>query len=93
MKTARKHDVKILAGILLLKSAGMAKYLNKFVPGIFVSDELIDELSAADDQGQKGIEIAARLINNLKDMCDGVHIMAINSEDKVPEILEAAGLL
>lgn len=92
MQTAGKHDVKIIAGILLLKSAGMAKYLNNFVPGIVVGDELIEELGSAENPGEKGIEIAARLIKSLKGMCHGVHIMAINAEDKVPTIIEAANL-
>lgn len=92
MKVARKYDVKILAGILLLKSAGMAKFLNKFVPGITVKEELIEELSSVEDQSRKGIEIAVRLIKSLKGLCDGVHVMAIGAEEKVPEILEAASL-
>ena len=93
MATARLHkDVKVLAGILLLKSAGMAKYLNNFVPGICVPQNLIDELDGASDKMAKGIEIAARFIKDVSGLCDGVHIMAIGAEDKVPEILDAAGL-
>lgn len=92
IKVARKYDVKILAGILLLKSAGMAKFLNKCVPGITVKEELIEELASAEDQGKKGIEIAARLIKSLKGLCDGIHIMAIGAEQKVPEIFESANL-
>ncbi|HZD59075.1 MAG TPA: methylenetetrahydrofolate reductase [Anaerolineae bacterium] len=94
MDRASEHNVPILAGILLLKSAGMAKYLNKFVAGISVPDELIDELAPfkGADALQKGIEIAGRQIAELRDVCAGVHIMAIGAEDKVPDILAAAGL-
>ncbi len=96
MEYARQFDVKILAGIVLLVSARMAGYMNDNVPGIFVPQELIDELAGAEKGKalQKGIEIAGRMIKILKDesICDGVHIMAIGKEGVVPEILEAAGL-
>ena len=97
MEYARKFDqVKILAGIVLLSGAGMAKYMNANVPGIFVPQELIDELASA-EKGKalaKGIEIAGRMIKQIKDekICDGVHVMAIGREHLVPEILAAAGL-
>lgn len=97
MEFAGKFPVKVLAGIVLLKSAGMATYMNKFVPGIRVPQELIDELKAAGKENalDAGINIAARHIKQLKDeqICDGVHIMAIGAEDKVPAIMERAGLL
>lgn len=96
MKYARQFKVKILAGIVLLVSARMAKYMNENVPGIFVPQELIDELATAEKGKavQKGIEIAGRMIKTIKDdsICDGVHIMAIGREHVVPEILAAAGL-
>jgi 5,10-methylenetetrahydrofolate reductase len=94
MQEARKHDVKVMAGIVLLVSAGMARYMNKNVPGIFVPDALIDELAQA-EKGKGieiGIRIAGRMIRQLRDekLCDGVHIMAIGKEDRVPDILKAA---
>lgn len=91
MEKARAYPVKILAGILLLKSAGMARYLNKNVAGVFVPEPLIEELKGATDQAAKGIEIAARQIKELVGVCDGAHIMAIGAEEKVPEILDKAG--
>jgi 5,10-methylenetetrahydrofolate reductase len=97
MKHARKFPVKILAGLVVLKSAGMAKFLNNFVPGIVVPEELIEELKAAGKEKalDTGLDICARHIRQLKEegICDGVHIMAIGMEDRVPEILERAGLL
>ena len=97
MKYARQFPVKILAGLVLLKSAGMANYMNKFVPGISVPQELIDELKEAGKEKalDTGIDIMARHIRQLKEekICDGVHIMAIGAEDKVPVIMERAGLL
>jgi len=97
MNYARKFPVKILAGLVLLKSAGMANFMNKFVPGITVPQNLIDELKAAGKEKalDAGIDIMARHIRHLRDekICDGVHIMAIGAEDKVPEIMERAGLV
>jgi len=96
MKYARQFPVKILAGIVLLTSARMAKYMNDNVPGIFVPHNLIDELAAAPkgEALKKGIEIAGRMIATLKkeSICDGVHVMAIGREELVPEILTTAGI-
>ena len=74
----------------------MARYMTENVPGIFVPQNLIDELAAA-PKGEalaKGIEIAGRMIAGLKrdSICDGVHIMAIGREEVVPDILVAAGI-
>lgn len=97
MQYARQFPVKILAGIVLLVSAPMARYMNQNVPGIFVPQNLIDELAAAPKGTalNKGIEIAGRMIATIKKekMCDGVHIMAIGKEEVVPDILKAAGLM
>ncbi len=96
MEYARKFRTKILAGIVLLSSARMAKYMTENVPGIFVPQNLIDELSKVPKEQMlaKGIEIAGRTIAALKknDICNGVHIMAIGREEVVPDILATAGL-
>ena len=96
MDFARKFKVKILAGIVVLVSARMAKFMNKNVPGIFVPQTLIDELASAPKGTalKKGIEIAGRMIRQIKEekICDGVHIMAIGKEEVVPDILSAAGI-
>jgi len=92
LDTVERCDTKIIAGILLLKSAGMAKFLNKFVPGIVVPDSLIEELKASSDPLKTGVSIAARQIKSLKGRCSGVHVMAIGLEHLVPEIIEEAGV-
>jgi methylenetetrahydrofolate reductase (NADPH) len=96
MVHARKLNAKVLAGIVLLSSARMAKYMTENVPGIFVPQSLIDEMSGAPKETMlsKGVEIAGRTIASLKKeaLCDGVHIMAIGREEVVPDILAAAGL-
>jgi len=97
MQHIRQFPVKILAGIVLLSSARMAKFMTENIPGIFVPQYLIDELAGA-PKGEalnKGIEIAGRMIATLEkeSICDGVHIMAIGREEVVPDILAIAGIL
>lgn len=97
MQYASQFNVKILAGIIVMASGRMAKYMNDNVPGISVPRTIIDELNSVEKgKGlQKGIEIAARLIREIKDekLCHGVHIMAVGNEKVVPDILEAARLV
>ncbi|MCX5687089.1 MAG: methylenetetrahydrofolate reductase [Candidatus Omnitrophica bacterium] len=82
----------IIAGIVLLKSAGMARFMNKNVAGVFVPEDLIQEIDQAKDKSAKSIEIAAKLIKELRLICNGVHIMPIGWDKKVPLVLDAAGL-
>ena len=94
----------IMAGIIPLKAAGMAKYMNENVPGIDVPQHMIDRLAAAAAEGKEkgvkglpmklGIEMAAEMIAEIKaqNLCDGVHIMAIGAEKNVPIILDKAGI-
>ena len=97
MKYAEQFPAKILAGIILLTSAPMARFMNKNVAGVSVPQDLIDEMDNA-PKGRKlttGVEIAGRMIKRIRDekMCDGVHIMAIGKEELVPDIMSAGGLL
>jgi len=91
MQEAKKLSVPVLVGIMLLKSASMARFMNRNIAGIYVPDELIDEMEEAEDKVQKSVEIAARLINEMKDMCQGIHIMAMGWESRVAAVLDAAG--
>ena len=96
--------VPIMAGIIPLKTAGMAKFMNANVPGIQVPQWMIDRLEAAATEGkergvkglpmQAGIDMAAEFIAQIKaeNVCEGVHIMAIGAEQNVPEILKRAGI-
>jgi methylenetetrahydrofolate reductase (NADPH) len=92
MKRVEGFGVPVLAGIIPLKSVGMARYMNRSVAGVFVPEDLIQKMKDAEDKTATGIQIAADLIKGLKDICQGVHIMAIGWEKKVPRIIEAAGL-
>jgi len=92
MKRIEGFKTTVMGGIILLKSAGMARFMNKNVAGVFVPEPLIKEMETTKDKAKTGIEIAARLIKGMKDMCQGVHIMAIGLEKRIPMVLEEAGL-
>ena len=92
MQAVKHLGVPVLAGIILLKSAGMARFMNKNVAGVHVPDNLIEEMEKAEKRVDKSIEIAARLINELRGLCQGVHIMPIGWEKRVPAVLDAAEL-
>ena len=87
--------VHILAGVTPLKSAGMARYMNKNVSGITIPDELIDRMAKAEKPADEGIKICVEQIEELKEMegIHGVHIMAIEWEHRMRQITEMAGLL
>ncbi len=92
MKRVEGFKVPVFAGIIPLKSVGMARFMNRNVAGVFVPEEQIKKMADAKDKTQTGLQIAADLIKELKDICQGVHIMAIGWEKKVPQILDLAGL-
>ncbi len=95
MEKAKQFGKPVQLGIVIPKSAGMAKFMNKNVAGIHIPDEMIEELAADKEKakaGITGVEIAARLIKECKPYCQGVHIMALGWEAKVPKILKLAGL-
>ncbi len=92
MKRVEGLNTKVLVGIILLKSVGMARYMNKNVAGVFVPEPLIQELKAAEDKAQASMNMAIRLIKGAKDLCDGVHIMALGWESKIPPIMDEIGL-
>jgi methylenetetrahydrofolate reductase (NADPH) len=92
MKRVEGFKTPILGGVILLKSAGMARFMNKNVAGVFVPDPLIKQMEETKDKVKTSVGIAARLIKGMKDLCQGVHIMAIGWEKKIPMVLEEAGL-
>jgi methylenetetrahydrofolate reductase (NADPH) len=83
----RPSGVKVIAGIFLLKSAGMARFVNRNIPGLTVPDTLVEELERAADPLAAGVEAARRLVRACRDICDGVHVMALGREELIPEIL------
>jgi len=86
--------VPVLVGIVLLKSAGMAKYMNASVPGVTVPEPLIQRLTDAskDDREKVSVEICGELIRSMKHLCQGAHLMTLGWDHCVPDIIQAAGL-
>ena len=96
LEALKPREVAVLAGIIPLKSAKMATWLNTNVPGIRVPEGLIAEMALAADaaaQTHAGIGIAARTIRAVRNLCAGVHVMALGWDNHVPGILESAGLV
>ncbi len=92
MKRVEGFKVPVMAGVIPLKSAGMARFMNKNVAGITVPDHLIQRMTETDDKVKTGLEITATLMQDLKDLCQGIHIMAIGWEKKIPELMTLAGM-
>jgi len=92
MEKVKYLNVPVLAGIVVLKGAKMAEFMNKNVAGVHVPDNIIDELKTSTDRVKTTIEISARLIRELKQLCQGVHIMPLGWGHHIPAILDAAGL-
>ncbi|RMH03082.1 MAG: 5,10-methylenetetrahydrofolate reductase [Nitrospirae bacterium] len=95
MQEARKHRGKFLAGILVLRSYRMAQYLNAHIPGIHVPEALCEELRQAGETREQdvGIDIAVRLIQEIRPYCDGIHIMVGRLLPRLSEILTKAKLI
>lgn len=95
MEKAKQFGKPVQVGIIIPKSAGMARFMNNNVAGIHVPDEMIDELKRDKEKtkaGITGVEIAARIIKECKPYCQGVHIMALGWESKVSDLLKLAGI-
>ena len=95
MEKAKQFGKPVQLGIVIPKNAGMCRYMNANVAGIHIPDDMIAELAADKERakaGITGVEIAARIIRECKPYCQGVHIMAMGWESKVPGRLEQAGL-
>jgi methylenetetrahydrofolate reductase (NADPH) len=95
MEKAKQFGKPVQVGIIIPKSAGMAKFMNNNVAGVHVPDDMIEELKKDKEKtkaGITGVEIAARIIKECKPYCQGVHIMALGWESKVPELLKQAGI-
>ena len=95
MEKAKQFGKPVQVGIIIPKSAGMAKFMNNNVAGIHVPDEMIEELKKDKEKtkaGITGVEIAARIIKECKPYCQGVDVIALGWESKVPELLKAAGI-
>ena len=95
MEKAKQFGKPVQLGVIIPKSAAMAKFMNNNVAGVHVPDYMLDELRADKEKtkaGITGIEIAARIIRECRPYCQGLHIMALGWEAKVPELLKLAGI-
>ena len=95
MEQAKQFGKPVQLGVIIPKSAGMAKFMNKNVAGVHVPQWMIDELAADKEKakaGITGVELAAKVIKECRPYCQGLHIMALGWEAKVPELLELAGI-
>ena len=91
-RIASQYNRPILAGIFLLKSAKNARFINRCVPGVQISETIIERLEKAANPLQEGVAIAAEQVKLAKGLCQGVHVMAVRREDLIPEILDRAGI-
>jgi len=89
MKRVAHLKVPILVGIVVLKSAAMAKYMNRSVPGVQVPDAIIQQLTDAPKEDRKKVSaaIAGRLVREMRSMCQGAHLMTLGWDDLVPDII------
>jgi 5,10-methylenetetrahydrofolate reductase len=92
MDGARRLGAPVLAGHIMLRSADMARRLNATLPGFHVPEGIIRELEGAEDPAGKSMEVAARVIEQIKPVCQGIHIMAVGWESRIPGVLRAAGI-
>ncbi len=82
----------LLVGVVLVKSAAMARYMNKHIPGMLVPDDIIDEMERAPDKAAVSVEIAGRIIRRVRPFCNGIHVIPIGWDRYVPRVLDAAGI-
>ena len=94
MNQAQTFKVPIMAGVIVLKGPAMARFMNQNVAGVSVPDSLVAEMEEVkrEDRKKKAVEITARIIRQVKPLCQGVHIMALGWEELVPDIIQQAGL-
>jgi methylenetetrahydrofolate reductase (NADPH) len=94
MGKVQGFGVPVIAGVLVLKSAAMARFMNDNVAGVTVPESMIEEMegTAKEDRKKKAVEMSAAIIRQIRPYCQGVHIMPLGWDDLVPEIIGAAGL-
>jgi len=91
-KISNPLEIPVIAGVFLLKSYKNALFINKYVPGANIPENILNRLKNAKDPLQEGIQIAAEQAKDFINIADGVHIMAVKAEHLIPEILKKADL-
>nr|WP_075487014.1 methylenetetrahydrofolate reductase [Prochlorococcus marinus] len=85
-------EIPVIAGVFLLKSYKNALFINKYVPGANIPENILDRLKNAKEPLKEGIEIAAEQAHDFINIADGIHLMAVKAEHLIPEIIEKAGI-
>ena len=83
-----RKDIKLLGGVVPLRSAGMARYMNVNIPGVLIPDSVIERMEKAKDVEEESSDIASDIVNSIREMCDGVHFMPIRGNHLVAKILD-----
>ena len=91
-KISNPLEIPVIAGVFLLKSYKNALFINKYVPGANIPDNILNRLKDAKDPLQEGIQIAAEQAQDFFKIANGIHLMAVKSEHLIPEIIEKANL-
>ncbi len=92
MSIVQRYRVPVVGSFIMFRSGDMARRFNQWLPGLHIPEALIREMDEAQDKRQKGVEIAARIIREIRPMCQGVHITAVGWETLVPQVLAEAGI-
>ena len=92
MQRVEGLNVPVLAGIIMLKSAKQARYMTERIPGVVVPDHLTEALDRAENVADASVGLTGEIVRNVAPMCQGVHIMAIGWERRIPAVMEAAGM-
>lgn len=92
LKTVSPFGVPVIAEVMILRTAGMAQFLNRHVKSGLVPERIIRKLAGAVEKEKASIEVFAEIVNGLKDLCQGVHIITIGGEEKLRRYLDAARL-
>ena len=96
MNKTKQFNVPVILGIIIPKSARQLLFMDNNIPGVSVPPEIVKEFEAdpeAAKSGKTGIEVAVRIINECRDYCHGVHVMAFGWESKIPDVLQKANLV
>ncbi|MCP4665517.1 MAG: methylenetetrahydrofolate reductase [Deltaproteobacteria bacterium] len=92
MKQAQTFDVPVIAEVMILRTAGMARFLNRHIKSGLVPEWVIQKLARAPEKQKASIEVFSEIVNGLKDLCQGIHIITIGGEEKLKHYLDAAKL-
>jgi len=87
--TVEPLGVKVIAGVLVLRSARMAEFINRNIPGLKVPPAVVERLAQAADPAAEGLRIAIELARECREICDGVHLMAMGRDEVVADIVSA----